>query len=101
MNIVTLLLVLLLAAVLVVFGAQNTQSVSFHFLGWETPALPVVLALAIALALGAVLSWIVSVPGRFRGMRNTRSLRHQVEDQERRSAPRTVEEPSEDREPSP
>jgi uncharacterized integral membrane protein len=83
MNIVRLLLALLVAALLVVLGAQNTQSVSFHFVAWETPAIPVVLALAVALLLGVILAWVVSVPGRFRGMRSNRRLRHQIEDQER------------------
>jgi len=85
MNIVRLILALVVAALLVVFGAQNTQSVSFRFVTWETTAIPVVLALAIALLLGALLAWMVSVPGRFRGMRSNRRLRHQVEDQERRT----------------
>jgi uncharacterized integral membrane protein len=83
MNVLKLILGLLLAAALVVFGAQNTQSVSFHFIAWETPSVPVVLALAIAVLLGVLLSWIVSVPGRFRGMRQRRSLQHEVEAHER------------------
>lgn len=86
MNVLKLILGLLLAAALVVFGAQNTQSVSFHFIAWETPAVPVVLALAIAVLLGVLLSWIVSVPGRFRGMRQRRSLQHEVEAHERSNA---------------
>lgn len=93
MNILTLLVALLIAAVFVLFGAQNTQSVSFHFVKWETPAIPVVLVLAIALALGALLAWTVSVPARVRGMRDNRSLRRQVKDQERR-APLSAEDDS-------
>lgn len=94
MNIISLMLALVIAAALVVFGAQNTQSVRFHFLTWETPAIPVVLALAIALLLGALLAYLVSVPGRFRGMRSRRRLRRQVEEQEERRDPASaVEDP--------
>lgn len=83
MNIVKLVVGLLLAAALVVFGAQNTQSVSFEFIAWETPSVPVVLALAIAVLVGVLLAWIISVPGRFRGMRRRRSLQHEVDAHER------------------
>lgn len=83
MNILKLILGLLLTATLVVLGAQNTQSVSFHFLSWETPAAPVVLALAIAVLVGVLLSWIVSVPGRFRGMRQRRGLQREIDEHAR------------------
>lgn len=79
MNVLKLVLGLLLAATLVVFGAQNTQSVRFHFIVWETPSVPVVLAIAIAVLLGVLLSWIVSVPGRIHGMRQRRILQHEVD----------------------
>lgn len=101
MNILSLLLALLIAAVLVVFGAQNTQSVSFQFLAWKTPAVPVVLALAIALGVGALLAWVASVPGRFRGMRSNRSLRHRVEAQEQRGLSSPVDQPTEQPDQSP
>ncbi|MEX2228125.1 MAG: LapA family protein [Dehalococcoidia bacterium] len=97
MNVLKLILGLLLASVLVVFGAQNTQSVSFHFLGWDTPSAPVVLALAIAVLLGVILTWMVSVPGRFRGRRERRALKHQVKVQDRTPEPSVdaAESPSE------
>ncbi len=65
MNVFRLIIGVLAATALVVFGVQNTQSVSFHFLVWDTPSVPVLLALAIAVLLGALVSWIVSIPGRF------------------------------------
>lgn len=86
MNIVKLVIGLVVAAALVVFGAQNTQSVTFDFLVWETPSVPVVLVVAIAVLLGVVISWLVSIPGRFRGMRRRRELQHQVESQDRVTA---------------
>ncbi|MDA1009974.1 MAG: LapA family protein [Chloroflexi bacterium] len=86
MNVLKLILGLVLAAVLVVFGAQNTQSVAFHFIAWETPSVPVVLAIAIAVLMGVLLSWIVSVPGRFHGMRQRRSLQHEVQAHDRVTA---------------
>jgi uncharacterized integral membrane protein len=69
---------LMLASSLVVFGAQNTQSVTFHFLMFEAGPAPVVFAVFAAALLGVLLGWIVSAPGRFRGMRRRRDLEHQV-----------------------
>lgn len=86
MNVLKLIAGLLLASGLVVFGAQNTQSVSFRFIAWETPSVPAVLALAVAVLLGVLLSWIVSVPGRFRGMRQRRGLQHEVDARDRLTA---------------
>lgn len=73
-----LIVALLAATVLVVFGAQNTQAVALHFLMFKVPSMPLVLALFAAVLLGALLGWIVSVPGRFRGMNERRGLRGQV-----------------------
>jgi uncharacterized integral membrane protein len=73
-----LIAALLAATVLVVFGAQNTQAVTLHFLMFKVPSMPMVLALLAAVVLGALLGWIVSVPGRFRGMKERRGLRGQV-----------------------
>ena len=69
---------LILATVLVVFGAQNTQSVTFHFLMFDAGPAPVIFVVFAAALVGALLSWIVSTPGRFRGMRRRRDLEHQV-----------------------
>ena len=69
---------LALATGLVVFGAQNTQSVTFHFLVWDVGPAPVIFAVFAAALAGVVLGWIVSAPGRFRDMRQRRSLEHEV-----------------------
>jgi uncharacterized integral membrane protein len=83
MNVLKLIIGVLVAAALVVLGAQNTQSVTFHVLAWDLPSVPVVLVLAIAVLLGVLLGWVVSIPGRFRGMRRRPDLQHQVEAHER------------------
>jgi uncharacterized integral membrane protein len=83
----------LVAMVLVVFGAQNTQAVTFHFLMFKAPSTPMVLALFVAALLGALLGWIVSAPGRFRRMRERRGLQGQVAAHERADA--AVEQSSE------
>lgn len=101
MSTVKLMAGLLIAAALVVFGAQNTESVSFHFLAWDTLPVPTVLALAIAVLIGVMLSWVVSVPGRFHGMRQRRDLQHQLEDRARAVSPDdSVQPPSDHEEPS-
>ena len=75
---VKLIAALVLATALVVFGAQNTQSVTFHFLAWEAGPAPVVFPVFAAALVGVVLGSIASAPGRFRGMRNRRRLEQQV-----------------------
>jgi uncharacterized integral membrane protein len=86
MSTVKLIAGLLLAIVLVVFGAQNTQAVTIHFLLFKAPATPMVLALFVAALLGTLLGWIVSAPGRFRLMRERRGLQGQVAAHEREAA---------------
>jgi uncharacterized integral membrane protein len=78
MSSLKLIAALLVALVLVVFGAQNTQAVTFHFLMFKAPSTPMVLALFVAAVLGTLLGWIVSAPGRFRRMRERRGLQGQV-----------------------
>ena len=73
-----LIIGIIVAAVLVVFVAQNPQIVTFHFLMFKIPSAPMVLALFAAALLGALLGWIVSTPGRFRRMRERRGLRGQI-----------------------
>jgi uncharacterized integral membrane protein len=78
MNITTLLLSLVLAMAVVAFGAQNTQAVTFHFLLFKVPAVPLVLPLFGAVLAGALLGWIVSVPGRLRRMRTRHGLEGEI-----------------------
>lgn len=73
-----LIALLIVLALVVVFGAQNTQTVTIHFLMFKVPAAPMVLALSVAVLLGALLGWITSAPGRFRRMRQRRGLQSQV-----------------------
>jgi len=80
---------LLLATAVVVFGTQNTQAVTFHVLIFKVPAVPLVLALFVAVLLGALLGWIVSTPGRVRRMRQRRGLQSQIAAQERAVVART------------
>ena len=63
---VTIILAVLLAVVLAVFGAQNTELVTLHFLGWTARALPLSLAIVGGAVIGALLSFLVGLPGRVR-----------------------------------
>ena len=83
MNTVRLVAGLVVLTVVVVFGAQNTQAVTLHFLMFKVPSAPLVLALFAAVVLGTLLGWIVSAPGRFRRMRERHQLEGQVEAQNR------------------
>jgi len=78
MNSLKLIAGIVCATVVVVFGAQNTQRVTFHFLVFSVPSAPMVLALFLAALLGALLAWAVLAPGRFRNMRERRGLRAKV-----------------------
>jgi len=65
---IKLLIAMVIAIALVVFGAQNTAPTSLRFLIWETPAVPVVAALAIAVTAGVLLSVLAAAPGRLRDL---------------------------------
>jgi uncharacterized integral membrane protein len=82
MNSVKLIVALLLGTVLVVFGAQNTQAVTLHFLLFKLPSEPLVLALSAAVFLGALLAWIVTAPGQLRRRRERHGLEGQVQAQQ-------------------
>ena len=69
---------LVIATALAVLGAQNTQTVTLHFFMFELRSMPVVAALFAAVLVGALLGWMVTAPGRFRGMRRRRALEHEV-----------------------
>ena len=84
---------LVLLTIVVVFGAQNTQAVTFHFLVFKVPSAPLVLALFLAVVLGALLGWIVSAPGRFRRMRERHHLEGQVVAHERAATAARTEHP--------
>jgi uncharacterized integral membrane protein len=88
MSSLKLITALVVATVVVLFGVQNTQAVSFHFLMFTLPRIAVVLPLFAAIVLGALLGWIVAAPGRFRGMRERHGLQDQVAAHERVEAMR-------------
>jgi uncharacterized integral membrane protein len=81
-NTVSLVVGLFIGILLVVFGAQNAQLVSIHFFGWQTSSVPLVLALGLALLVGMLLSFILSIPSRFQGMRQRRALQRRIDAQE-------------------
>lgn len=86
MSSLKLIVGLVVAAAVVLFGAQNTQAVTIHFLVFKVSAVPMVLALVAAVVLGVFLGWIVSAPGRFRRMRQRRGLQGQVAAQQQAAA---------------
>src|SRR5438067_12771671 len=83
MNAPKLFAALILATAVVLFGAQNTQAITFHFLLFKVPSVPLVLPLFGAVVLGALLGWIVSAPGRFRRMRERQGLQSEIAAHER------------------
>lgn len=63
---VTLVLALIFAGVLVLFGVQNTEPVTVHFLWLTARAMPLSLAIVGGAVIGALLSVLVGLPGRVR-----------------------------------
>lgn len=63
---VTLVVALILAGVLALFGAQNTEAVTLHFLWFTARAIPLSLAIVGGAVLGSLLSLLVGLPGRVR-----------------------------------
>ncbi|MEN5244423.1 LapA family protein [Pseudomonas atacamensis] len=60
--------ILLLVLAILAFVLENQQSISFMFLGWAGPQLPVsvvaIVALLVGMLAGPVLSWFVRRPSR-------------------------------------
>ena len=74
MRTVILILVLLVAILLVIFGAQNTQLVSVHFLMIDTGSVSLALVIVISAVIGAVLASLIGVWGSIRrGFRGRRA----------------------------
>lgn len=80
---VTLLLALILAGVLALFGAQNTETVTLHFLWFTARAMPLSLAILGGAMIGALLSFLVGLPGRVRRGLIGGDLKRQAARQER------------------
>jgi len=74
---VALLLALILAGVLALFGAQNTEAVTLHFLWFTARAMPLPLAILGGAVIGALLSFLVGLPGRFQRARTGGDLKRQ------------------------
>jgi uncharacterized integral membrane protein len=61
MRTVILIFMLLVAILLVIFGAQNTQLVSVHFLMIDTGSVSLSLVIVISAVIGAVLASLITV----------------------------------------
>ena len=83
---VTLVLTLILAGVLALFGVQNTEAVTVHFLWLTARAMPLSLAIVGGAVIGAVLSLLVGLPGRVRRAVTTGDLTRQNARQEKKIA---------------
>jgi uncharacterized integral membrane protein len=72
------ILVMLLAILLVIFGAQNTQLVNIRFLMIETPFVSLSLVIMVSAIAGALLVGLVGLWGNVRrGLRNRREGQNQ------------------------
>jgi uncharacterized integral membrane protein len=79
MRTVILIFMLLIAILLVIFGAQNTQLVSVHFLMIDTGFVSLALVIVISAVIGAVLASLMGVWGSIRrGFRGRRAGQQQA-----------------------
>src|SRR5581483_11817646 len=62
----TLILALILAGALALFGAQNTEPLTLHFLWFTARSVPLPLAMLGGAIVGALLSLLVGLPDRAR-----------------------------------
>ncbi len=81
-----LIVAFVLATALLIFGVQNTQSVTFHFLTFDAGPAPVIVAVFAGALVGAVLAWAVQTPARFRARRERTDLGHQLAAAKREAA---------------
>ncbi|MBE2186907.1 MAG: LapA family protein [Rhodothermales bacterium] len=70
-----LVLSLLIAIVAVVFAFQNPQTMSVHFLGYESVDASTALVLLITFGLGLLTGWFGAIPARLRSASEARALR--------------------------
>ena len=85
-SILMIVLAFALAAVLALFGAQNTAPVTLHFLWFTVGSIPVAVTILGGAVIGALLSLLVSVPSRLRHAFTVRALKRQVARHEARIA---------------
>src|SRR5438309_2643414 len=78
MGMLMVVLMLIVAGVLALFGAQNTEPIALHFLWFTVRSLPVSVAILGGAVLGALLSLGVSLPSRLRHKLTVRALKRQV-----------------------
>jgi uncharacterized integral membrane protein len=72
------IVMLLLALMLVIFGAQNTQAVNVRFLGIETGSISLALVIVVAAIFGALLTGLFGAWYRIRyGIQNWRAKKQQ------------------------
>lgn len=83
MTIVVLIVALFIAVLLVLFGAQNAQPVSLHFFSWESSSVPLVLSLGVAMFIGALLTFVVTLPGRLSAWGERRGMQHRLDERRR------------------
>ena len=75
-----LIIVLVLALVLAIFGAQNTQNVRVNFFGWRTDFMPLFVVILISALAGAMLAMITGIQSRIStGLRLRRQERQIAE----------------------
>ena len=74
---VLLIIALLIAVLAVIFALQNAVTVSIAFLVWKTEG-SLALVLLVALAVGALISFLASLPAIIRGAWTTASQKRRI-----------------------
>jgi uncharacterized integral membrane protein len=72
-----------LVALLWTFGAQNGRPVDLSYFGWYVNGAPLWAVAVVPAVLGLLVGFLVTLPGRLRGMVAHRRLRGQLQERER------------------
>jgi uncharacterized integral membrane protein len=83
MNYIVTILLLLVSAVMVVFGAQNTQNVEISFLAYRSGNVPLSLVIVLATLGGALIVALISLLNSLRRSYRERAVRKKLERENR------------------
>ncbi len=90
----TAIIALILGAALALFAVENQELVTLHFLWFTARALPMSLALLVAVVLGLLAGLLLALPGRLTVGRREKRLRRNVGRLEAQATPVTTSAPT-------
>ncbi len=84
--IATLIVILIFGLFTAFFATQNTGAISLHFLDYTVSSIPAYIALGLALLIGILLSWILSLANRISSLVIMRGKESKIKDFKKENA---------------